>query len=120
VEGEVQEFEYESTNPFGGEPFPIISKAYFHELNNSVAIIRSEEFLIPEDLKRVLISTFKKITEAGGRPFNESELPEFNIETKGEIRYDIQAQKLLLVCAHRKIKASGIEQNQITEIRLLD
>lgn len=118
--GVTQEFEYETSNPFGKEPFPMQSKVTLNGIEDSEAIIKSIDSIDPEDLRRIMISTFKEIAVERGQPFNESMVPEFNIETVTTIRYDLQAQKLVSVSALRKITTSGVEQDQLTEIQIVE
>jgi hypothetical protein len=114
-----QKVNYESNNPFGGEPFPITSKVVFKELNGRIAIINGIETIKPEDLNRIMKSTFKNIAESAGRTFNESEIPEFNIITTSEMRYNTDENALISVVMNKQIIANGLEQNAITEIRMV-
>lgn len=118
--GVPHEIEYETTNPFGEEPFPMKSKVTYIGIEDSQAIIKSIDSIDPEDLRRIMISTFKGFAAERGQPFNESMVPEFNIETVTTIRYDMQAQMLVSVSALRNITSSGIVQTQLTEIKIVE
>lgn len=117
---EPQVFAYKAINPFGGEPFPVSTKVTYDETEGPIAIIRSTETIEPADLNRVMISTFKKIKNSGSQPFNENEIPKFNMITTSVIRYDTKRNLLISVSMNKKVTAENVEENTITEIRMMD
>jgi len=118
--GEPQEQNYKSVNPFSGESFPITSKEVYDKLEGNTAIINVTETIQPEDLSRIMKSTFKNIAESAGRPFNEKEIPEFDLITTSEMRYNIVEKMLISVAVNKQIIAGRVKQNAITEIRMVN
>lgn len=120
IKGEPQELLYEATNPFGGAPFPMSATATFNELEGSIAIIKVTETIEAADLQRVMLDTFKKIAESAGQPFDETEIPEFNMITSSELKYDVSKNLLVSFSINKRVTATNVNQNTITEIRMLD
>ncbi|MEP1033073.1 hypothetical protein [Ekhidna sp.] len=118
--GEVQQYEYETTNPFGGEPFPIQSKLELEEMDGMIAVIRGKETIRPDDLNRVLKSTFRKLAESNRQGFDEREIPEFTMESTTEMKYDTASNKLFYVSVVKNINASGVSQKITTRIKMID
>ncbi|MEQ9376630.1 MAG: hypothetical protein RIG68_15695 [Imperialibacter sp.] len=115
-----QELTYETTNPFGGEAFPMSASVVYNDLIGTTAIIKGEEKINQEDLRRIMVATFKKIAQGMGKLFDEAEIPAFNMSTASEIRYDTKSNSLRSVSINKHITTVGIEQNVITEIKMLD
>ncbi len=115
-----QHLRYDSPNPFDGPPFPMMGTSEFSEFDDPIAIIKGSDSIKPEDLRRILISTFKPIAEAAGQSFNELEIPEFDMIVTSECVYNTKTKKLISVTMNKRIKMSDVEQNVFIGLRMVN
>lgn len=115
----LEEYEYDTPNPFGGSPIPLSGKSQAKKNADSVVKIKSEEIISAENLQEIMESMFSKISDLGGKPIDQNEIPKFKMLNVMESEYNLSSQILESTSITKHIFIQGQMKKSFTEMRIL-
>ena len=114
------EFKDVLPNPFGGEPFP--SRAQFAlktvDRESDRVIITWKQTIPPDDARRIMEKTMRKMAERLGKPAPDEELlKSFSIEDSAEFVLEASTGWINSVTHKRTTKSDGTSQEDVITIK---
>ena len=106
-------------NPFGGDPFPVVSEIGIESKEENVLLIKNEESANQEEVNRIIKEFVARMSSLGNSPVKKEDIPDFTLNSVSKCHYDLNLKLINKVMYERVIEISEIKQIETLEVILI-